>query len=139
MNPASVYVYAPQGQGKTASSAELAALLGCGSIVDNWDGIAPVPDNALVLTNIRPTFPCPVDLSRLDPEWAARKLFPRGSAHSLAPYAASADAGRAGGEVGQHLSGGRVEALVGGSGLKESADLANVSLAAGGDGEEQVL
>jgi len=48
-NPSAVYVFAPQGAGKSTHAAELARLLGCTSVVDEWDGSSPVPDGALVL------------------------------------------------------------------------------------------
>ncbi len=40
---------APQGAGKSRNAAELAQLLGCTTVVDDWDGSSPVPDGALVL------------------------------------------------------------------------------------------
>ena len=47
-----VYVFAPQGAGKTRNAAALCEMFGCNSIVDEWDGISPVPSGALVLTNV---------------------------------------------------------------------------------------
>jgi hypothetical protein len=49
INPLAVYVLAPQGAGKSRNAAELAQLLGCTTVVDEWDGSSPVPDGALVL------------------------------------------------------------------------------------------
>lgn len=51
MNPDAVYVFAPQGRGKTRHAAALAELLGCTTVVDDWDGESPVPAGALVLSN----------------------------------------------------------------------------------------
>lgn len=50
-NRTAVYIVAPQGAGKTRNAPTLAAMFGCDRIVDDWDGISPVPDGALVLTN----------------------------------------------------------------------------------------
>lgn len=46
-----VMVYAPQGRGKTAHADALCAVFGCTSVLDDWDGIAPIPEGALVLTS----------------------------------------------------------------------------------------
>lgn len=54
MNLEAVYVFAPQGRGKTRHAAELAELLDCNTIIDDWDGQSPVPNGALVLTNLLP-------------------------------------------------------------------------------------
>ena len=45
----------PQGAGKTVQADVLAAMFQCTSVVDEWDGVSPVPDGALVLTNCVPT------------------------------------------------------------------------------------
>lgn len=44
-----VFVFAPAGAGKSRSADVLAAMFGCTTIVDEWDGSSPVPDGALVL------------------------------------------------------------------------------------------
>lgn len=54
----SVLLAASQGSGKTQHASALAAMLGLKTVVDGWDGRSPVPENALVLTNI------PADLAR---------------------------------------------------------------------------
>jgi hypothetical protein len=46
-----VVVIAEQGAGKSRAAPQLAALLGCTHVIDEWDGVAPLPANALVLTN----------------------------------------------------------------------------------------
>lgn len=51
MNPAAVYVVAPAGRGKSRHAALLAELFGCRHVIDEWDGVAHVPDGALVLAN----------------------------------------------------------------------------------------
>lgn len=50
-NPNAVYIFAPQGSGKTRNADLLAQLLGCDTVMDNWDGVSPAPDRCLVLTN----------------------------------------------------------------------------------------
>ena len=52
INPLSVYVFAPQGAGKSTHAAELAQLFGCTTVVDEWDGTSEVPDGALVLSQV---------------------------------------------------------------------------------------
>ncbi|MGL4197611.1 MAG: hypothetical protein ACRCSX_07605 [Allorhizobium sp.] len=49
INPSAVYVFAPQGAGKSTHAAELAERFGCTTVVDDWDGASAVPDGALVL------------------------------------------------------------------------------------------
>lgn len=44
-------IYGPQGCGKTTNASALAEHFGCVSIVDDWDGRAPLPDGALALYN----------------------------------------------------------------------------------------
>ena len=50
-NAPTVYVSAPPGTGKSRNAEELCVMFGCTSIVDEWDGLSPVPSGALVLTN----------------------------------------------------------------------------------------
>lgn len=47
-----MYVFAPQGAGKSTHAAELAQLFGCTTVVDEWDGTSEVPDGALVLAQL---------------------------------------------------------------------------------------
>lgn len=49
-----VIVVAGPGSGKTRSAQQLAEIFGCSHIVDEWDGLTPLPQNALVLTNVQP-------------------------------------------------------------------------------------
>jgi len=49
-----VFVFAPQGRGKTRHAQALAAMFECTSIVEDWDGVSDVPDGALVLSNSLP-------------------------------------------------------------------------------------
>ena len=50
INPSAVYVIAPQGAGKSTHARAIAGMFGCSNvIVDDWDGISEVPDDALVL------------------------------------------------------------------------------------------
>ena len=46
-----VFVSAPQGTGKTTNAQALMAMFGCTSVVEEWDGVSPVPNGALGLTN----------------------------------------------------------------------------------------
>jgi hypothetical protein len=53
----------PQGIGKTRHAAELASLLHCGNIVDEWDGREKLPQGTLAITNGEPvTLPGAVSL-----------------------------------------------------------------------------
>lgn len=51
-NPSAVYVFAPQGAGKSTHAAELAERFGCTTVLDDWDGTSEVPDGALVLGQV---------------------------------------------------------------------------------------
>lgn len=42
---------APQGIGKTAAARQIAARLGCPTIIDDWDGRSSLPGNAIAVTN----------------------------------------------------------------------------------------
>lgn len=46
---APLVVYGPQGCGKTANAQAIADYFYCTSVVDDWDGRAPLPDGALAL------------------------------------------------------------------------------------------
>lgn len=46
-----VFVSAPQGGGKSTNAEALMGMFDCTSVVDDWDGVSPVPDGALVLTS----------------------------------------------------------------------------------------
>lgn len=48
----SAIVYGNQGCGKTTHQAALAKHLGLSQIIDEWNGIDPLPDNTLALTNV---------------------------------------------------------------------------------------
>ena len=50
----SVILHGPQGCGKSTIAASLARRLGLATVMHEWDGVAPLPRNALVLTS------CPV-------------------------------------------------------------------------------
>lgn len=50
----SVIVHGPQGCGKTSAAQVLQRHFGCTQIVDEWDGREPLPDGALVMTNLPP-------------------------------------------------------------------------------------
>ena len=53
----------PQGIGKTRYAAELASLLQCTNIVDEWDGRKELPQGTLAITNVEPvTLPGAVSL-----------------------------------------------------------------------------
>jgi hypothetical protein len=52
INPSAVYVFAPQGAGKSTHAAELAERFGCTTVVDDWDGTSEVPAGALVLGQV---------------------------------------------------------------------------------------
>lgn len=41
----------PQGIGKTTAARQIASILGCSHVVDEWDGVATLPAGALALTN----------------------------------------------------------------------------------------
>lgn len=53
MKSPTVFVFAPQGAGKTANAEALRAMFGCTSVVDDWSG-SVVPDGALVLSSLHP-------------------------------------------------------------------------------------
>lgn len=59
MKSPTVFVFAPQGAGKTANAEALRAMFGCTSVVDDWEiGSGTfIPDGALVLSSL-----CPFDL-----------------------------------------------------------------------------
>lgn len=54
MTPDFFILVGPQGSGKSKRAAEIAALLGATEVVDEWDGISPVPAGALAVTNSIP-------------------------------------------------------------------------------------
>lgn len=47
-------IHGPQGCGKSHHGAALAAHFGCSLIVHEWDGVEPIPDGAMALTNTLP-------------------------------------------------------------------------------------
>lgn len=51
MSPRFFVLCAPPGSGKSKHAREIAKLLGATSVVDEWDGVSPVPDGALAVTN----------------------------------------------------------------------------------------
>lgn len=53
MKSPTVFVFAPQGSGKTANAEALREMFGCTSVVDDWSG-SVVPDGALVLSSLHP-------------------------------------------------------------------------------------
>ena len=60
--PFTVVIIAPQGAGKSRHAETLRAMFGCTSIVDEWDGVTPLPPGALALTNTQIAEPaCPQD------------------------------------------------------------------------------
>jgi hypothetical protein len=54
MAPPSFFLFAPQGAGKTRNAQQIAELLGCTTVVDDWRPGLAVPAGALVLTNQMP-------------------------------------------------------------------------------------
>ncbi len=50
----SIIVHGPQGCGKSKNAQAIATHFGCVSIVEEWDGRFPLPQNTLVLTNAAP-------------------------------------------------------------------------------------
>ena len=46
-----VFVSAPQGSGKSTNAQALMGMFDCTSVVEDWDGVSPVPNGALVLTS----------------------------------------------------------------------------------------
>jgi hypothetical protein len=54
MNATSFFLFAPQGAGKSSKAERIAELLGCTSIVDDWQPGQPVPYGALVLSQANP-------------------------------------------------------------------------------------
>ena len=50
-----VIVSAPAGAGKTTHAEALRQMFACSCVIDDWDGVSPVPPGALVLTNQRIT------------------------------------------------------------------------------------
>jgi len=49
-----VFVFAPQGAGKTANAEALRAMFGCTAVVDGWEGDLPLRDGTLVLSSLNP-------------------------------------------------------------------------------------
>ena len=47
----SVVITAPQGAGKSQHATALMGAFGCSRLVDEWDGVAPLQDGDLALTN----------------------------------------------------------------------------------------
>lgn len=47
-----VIIVAPQGAGKSLNAEQLLASLGCGRLVDGWDGASPLRPGDLALTNL---------------------------------------------------------------------------------------
>ena len=41
----------PQAIGKTINSKQIASLLGCDRIIDDWNGKSPIPEGAFAITN----------------------------------------------------------------------------------------
>lgn len=56
MKSPTVFVFAPQGAGKTANAEALRAMFGCSSVVDDWKigSQTFIPDGALVLSSLDP-------------------------------------------------------------------------------------
>jgi len=50
----SIIIHGPQGCGKSHHGTALAAHFGCAEIVHEWNGVEPLPDGALALTNVAP-------------------------------------------------------------------------------------
>ena len=46
-----IIIHGPQGCGKTSNSHRLAAFFGIEQVVDNWDGVSPLPEQCMALTN----------------------------------------------------------------------------------------
>lgn len=61
--------------------------------------------------------------------WAASLVF---------PYAGSVQPGSASGEVGEHLPGERIEAIIAGGGLQNAAEVAEIGLAGGSQTKHQM-
>jgi len=61
--------------------------------------------------------------------WASSLVFPE---------AGSVQSGGAGGQVGEHLPGERIEALIAGGSLKNAAEIAEVGLAGSGNTKHQI-
>jgi len=49
-----IILYGLQGSGKSRRAEEYRAMYGCSRVVDDWDGISPLNDGDLVITNIPP-------------------------------------------------------------------------------------
>ncbi len=49
-----IVIYGPQGCGKTQHAQALATHFSCLFIADEWDGVQPLPDGVLALTNVNP-------------------------------------------------------------------------------------
>jgi len=61
-----IILHGCQGAGKSKVAASLARRLGCTSVLDEWDGVQPIPRGALAMTNLRPgTFRVPLGASAL--------------------------------------------------------------------------
>lgn len=60
--PAVVVIYGPQGCGKTRHADALQARYGCANVIDEWDGRAALPADALALTNAEPPYPIVADV-----------------------------------------------------------------------------
>lgn len=56
MKSPTVFVFAPQGAGKTANAEALRAMFGCTSVMDDWEigSGSFIPDGALVLSSLLP-------------------------------------------------------------------------------------
>lgn len=54
MNAPTFFLCGPQGSGKSTKAQQIAELLGCTSIVDEWQPGQPYPAGALVLTQTQP-------------------------------------------------------------------------------------
>lgn len=52
-------VFGPAGCGKSSKATQLQENFGCSEVVDEWDGVSPLPAGALALTNVAPPYAQP--------------------------------------------------------------------------------
>lgn len=70
-----IILHGGQGAGKSRIAASLAHRLGCTCVIEEWDGMQPIPLDALAMTNLRPgSFRVPSGASTLSFHQALERL-----------------------------------------------------------------
>lgn len=69
-----VIVYGPKACGKTRHAEQFRKAFDCARVVDDWDGVRPLKEGDLALTNVEPSFYVNVEATVIDVVTAFRRL-----------------------------------------------------------------